>query len=191
MTDEAYAEAYEDSEKLGLPEEAPFQVGEEIEVGDLSKVQRAVLPTARDVRFEVLGTSVAKTSSGYIKYLKARLKVVEGIPTTNAEGEMELKHAGKIVSTRWKDLCIWHDPAAPDPKGWWKAQEQSREYQLGLKQFVSAFGIDLKSVKINDGFHATIAGRHVLGTIGHETDKETGRISEKFGNWKAAPAEEV
>ncbi len=194
MSDEAvgYAAAYEDSEvALGLPEEAPFEVGEEVAVGDLSRVQRAVLPAAKDVRFEVMGTSVAKTSSGYLKYLKAKLRIVEGIPSTNEEGEMVMRHAGKVCFPGALDLCVWHDPAGPDAKGWWKAQEQSQEYKLGIKQFVTALGMDTKDVRINDAFHLAASGKHVLGTIWHETDKSDGRVSERFGNWKAAPAQEA
>lgn len=185
-----YGEAYEDS-TVALPEEAPFQVGEEIEVGDLSRVQRSVLPVARDVRFEVQSTAVAKTSSGFIKYLKVKLRIVNGIPSQNDEGELVMKYANKVCFPGVMDLCIWHDPAGPDPKGWWKAQESTREYNLGLKQFWVALGNDPSKVVINDTFHVASVGKHILGSISHETDKQTGRISEKFGNWKAAPAEEV
>ena len=193
----AYSEAYNDAavqeEALGLPEEAPFEVGEEIEVGDLSRVQRSVLPAAKGVRFEVQSTSIEKTKSGYIKYLKAKLKVL-GIPSQNEEGELVMTHAGKIVFPGVMDLCIWHDPNGPDPKGWWKAQDAgSREYQLGIKQFSQACGFNVSDpkFKINDAYHLACAGKVILGTISHETDKQTGQVSEKFGNWKAAPAEEV
>ena len=191
----AYGEARDPGgDDLALPEEAPFQVGEEIEVGDLSKVQKSVLPAARDVRFEVLATTIEKTKSGYIKYLKAKLRVVNGIPSTNDEGELVMTHAGKVCFPGVMDLCIWHDKNAPDPKGWWKVQDQgSREYQLGIKQFSQACGFDISdpTFKINDTYHTMAAGKHILGSISHETNKQDGRVSEKFGNWKVALEEEV
>lgn len=187
----AYAAVYEDQE-VTLPEEAPFQVGEEIEVGDLSGVQRSVLPAAKDVRFEVMSTSVETTKSGHIKYLKAKLRIVNGIPGADPEtGELTMQHANKIAFPGVLDLCIWHDPNGPDPKGWWKQQDAgSREYLLGFRKFSEALGFDIKAIKVNDEYHLKAAGQHVLGTIRHETDKDTGQVSERFGNWKAAPPQE-
>jgi len=169
-------------------EENPFSVGDEVEV-DFTKVQRELVPAASGVLFEVLQSSTATTRSGAIKYLKVKLKIVDGIVRQDeATGEQVMKYANKIVFPGVMDLAIWHDPNAADPKGWWKEQDNSgKPYLFNAKCFAIALGFtDLSKVKFNDAFHAAIVGKQIIGNIRHKTNRDES-IDVSYDGWKKAP----
>lgn len=171
-------------------EEVPFQVGEEIEVGDISDVQQALLPTAKNVHGRIRKAGIAVNEDKTLKSLKLEIEMPDGILLENQEtGEQEAQYVGKVIFPGFMDLCFWASPDRPDKKGWFK----SKQHLLGFKELMAALGEDLKSIKINDSFFERIVGRDVLFTIKHEADtqknaegkrEKTGTFREKFGQWK-------
>ena len=58
---------------IELPDEAPFDVGEEIEVGDLSTVQDVIMPAAKGVLIEIRKAAVKSTNDMGMKYLNLQM----------------------------------------------------------------------------------------------------------------------
>ena len=180
----------------GLPDEAPFQVGEEIEVGDISDVQQALLPVAKGVHGQIRKAGIAKSNDGSLKSLKLEIEMVDGIPIDNPEtGETEAQYVGKVIFPGFMDLCCWASPDRPDAKGWYK----TKQHLLGFKELMAALGEDLKAVRINDEFFERITGRDVLFSIKHEADSQkgadgkrekTGTFREKYGTWRKFVAQD-
>jgi hypothetical protein len=173
----------------GLPEEAPFQVGEEIEVGDLSDVQQDILPVSKDVHVRIRKASVAVSASKELKSLKLELELPDGILIENREtGEYEAKYIGKVAFPGFMDLCFW---AAPTAKPYFR--EPGRKWALEFKNLMKALDEDITQIKINDAFFERISNRDVLVSIRHESESEkgpdgkrvkTGTLREKFQGWK-------
>lgn len=188
----AYAEAYEQDEKgITLPDEAPFEVGEEIEVGDLSTVQDDIMPASKGVLVEIRKAAVKSTGDMGMKYLNLQMTLPNGIATQNADGELVARYVNKIVFNSMMDLVVWAGPTKTS--AWF----QERKHLLGFKEFCRALGLDLTSIKINDRFCERLIGRRLLVNIKHEAETElvdgkrekTGKMRERYTGWKAAPQE--
>ena len=169
-----------------------FEVTEEVVVGDLTAVQQAITPTAQNIRVKIAKASVDVSKDKDLKTLKLELRVVEGIPVLNSQtGEMELKFQNKPLFPGFMELCIWANSVTKNSQ-WYKNQQ----HLLGFKQFCQALSIDLKDVKINDEFLASLVGRELLVSIRHEEEtavnsetgkrEKTGSLRERIGQFKKA-----
>lgn len=171
--------------------EVPFEVVDEVAVGDLTSVQQEILPAAQGVRVRIDKASVATNQTKDLKTLKTELAIVEGIEVVNADtGESELKFVGKKVFPGFMDLCIW---ANPETRGgnWFK----TKQHLLGFKAFCNALELDLANIVVNDEFCQGLIGREMLVNIVHQEDtvkdehgkrQKTGTISERITGFKKA-----
>lgn len=170
--------------------DVPFDVVEEISVGDLTAVQQSITPQAQDVKVRIDKATVEPSKDKALKTLKTSLRVVDGIPVFNQEtGENELKFQNKPLFPGFMDLVIWADPAKKTSQ-WYK----NKQHLLGLKQFCQALEIDIKDVKINDEFCSSLIGRELLCSIKHEEETtvdattgervKTGSLKERIHNFK-------
>ena len=174
-----------------MSEEAGFSVTEEVAVGDLTAVQQAITPVAQNVKVRIAKASVSLSKDGNLKTLKTEMKVVDGIPVQNNDGETELKFQNKSLFPGFMELCIWANPAVKNTQ-WYKNQQ----HLLGFKQFCQALSIDIKDVKINDEFISSLIGRELLVSIKHEEEtavnvetgkrEKTGSLRERIGSFKKA-----
>lgn len=171
--------------------DVPFEIAEEVSVGDLTAVQQSITPQAQDVKVRIDKASVDMSKDKALKTLKVSLRVVEGIPVFNQEtGENDLKFQNKPLFPGFMDLCIWADPTKKNSQ-WYK----NKQHLLGFKQFCQALDIDIKDVKVNDEFLMSLIGRELLVSIKHEEEtvinasgerEKTGTLRERIHNFKKA-----
>lgn len=171
--------------------EVPFEVTDEVVVGDLTAVQQAITPVAQNVKVRIAKASVDTSKDKALKSLKVELRVVDGIPVLNHNtGETEMKFLNKPIFPGFMELCIWADSSKDSQ--WYKNQQ----HLLGFKQFLQALDLDIKGVKVNDEFLASLVGRELLISIRHEEEtavnpetgkrEKTGTLRERIGQFKKA-----
>lgn len=183
--------ASEDQEEV-LP--AWVTESDSVVVENLSSVQPDILPVCQGVLGRIKKASIKPSADRSLKSLKLELTIVDGIPLTNPEtGDTEVKYIGKAVFPGFNDLLIWADPVKKT--GRWFA---SKQHLLPFKQFCTAMGFDLKSVKVDNTFCQELIGRTVLFNVRHEAESQldekgnrvkTGLLRERIGGWKRAPEE--
>lgn len=163
-------------------EQVGFDVVDEVQVGDLSGVQAEILPVAPNVKVRISKASIKTSKDKALKSLNLQLNIVDGIMIGD-----ELKYVNKPIFTGFMDLCVWADPTVKTSQ-WYKSQQ----HLLGLKQLCLALEIDVKSVKINDEWLASLIGRELLINIVHEEETamnadgeriKTGTFREKIGKF--------
>lgn len=173
-------------------ETVPFDVHEEVVVGDLTEVRQEIMPIAQNVKVRIAKASIDQSQDKALKSLKLELKIVDGIPIQNAQtGEFEFRYQNKSLFPGFMDLCIWADPATKN-SNWYK----NKQHLLGFKQFCQALAIDLKDVKVNDEFCSELLGKELLVNITHEKEtvvnpetgkrEETGSLRERIRGFKRA-----
>lgn len=172
-------------------EAVPFDVVNEIEVGDLTEVRQEMLPIAQNVKVRIDKAAVKTSENKDLKSLSLELAIVDGILVGD-----EMKFMNKKVFTGFMDLCVWASPLKDS--NWYK----TKQHLLGFKQFCQALEIDLTNVKINDEFCASLLGRELLINIIHEEEtvldandldlngkpkrKKTGSLRERIKSFKKA-----
>lgn len=121
-----------------------FEVTEDIETGDMSDVQKGLLPVASKTLFVIKKASVdsvplsKEDSTPVLKKIKLQVKLVDGVEVAG-----ETKYKGKVA---FVDFLVWHSPEHKTSE-WYKG----RKYLLPYKQFLIGMGYDPKqSPKIND-----------------------------------------
>lgn len=175
-----------------MSEETGFSVVDEVVVGDLTAVQQAITPVAQGVKVRIAKASVDTSKDKALKSLKVELKIVDGIPVQSADtGELKFKFQNKSLFPGFMELCIWADSTVKNTQ-WYKNQQ----HLLGFKQFCQALEIDIKDVKINDEWLASLIGRELLVSIRHEEEtavnpetgkrEKTGTLRERIGQFKKA-----
>lgn len=166
-------------------EQVPFEVTEEVQVGDLTTVQTEILPACQNLRVKIQKANVKTSKDKTLKSLNVQMQIVDGIQV----GE-ELRFKGKVLFTGFMDVCIWADPETKDSQ-WYK----SKQHLLGFKQFCQALDIDLANVKINDEFLQNLKARELLISIVHEEETsldehgnrvKLGTFKERIKNFKKA-----
>ena len=176
-------------------EETPSWVTEDtVEVTDLDKVQRDILPVCQNVLGIIRKATIKPSADRGLKTLKIELVMPEGIDIVDPEtGETRTAYVNRVVFPGFTDLLIWADPAKKT-SAWYKSQQ----HLLPLKEFCKALGFDLKLVKINQKFCADLIGRHILFSVRHEEESsrdehgnrvKTGLFRERIVGWKAAEEE--
>lgn len=167
----------------------PFQTDEEVVVGDLSKLSSDILPVVQNVLGEIRKASREVSKDGATKGLKLELRIVDGIPTIDSQGNVQYKYRGKVVFPRSSDL-LYDVNTAIRTKDYYKGP-----HLLGLKFFLQALSLDVKDVRINDEFLTGLVGRKVLFSVKHvpnQTQDETGAwvddgtMKERVYGWKKA-----
>ena len=180
------------SDPVELEQDAPFEINESVEVGDLSDVQAQILPVAQNVKGTIKKASLATNKDRSLKYIKLELQLTDGIPIPNEDGEIEYRFRGKTVFPGMMETCIWADPAVKTTDYFKKKQ-----HLLAFKEFVKAMGIEGK-ITVNDVFLGMLIGQHILFCIKHEPNRvlsengervADGTFRERIYGWKAAPEE--
>lgn len=171
-------------------ETIPFDVTEEVEVGDLTAVQEEILPKANGVKVQIVKASVKPSKDKLLKSLNVMVRFIEGIVSN---GELKYESGKKTGFTSFMDLVIWASPEKSENSDWYK----NGQHLLGFKQFLQAIGEPVSPApKINDAWLESIKGRECLVNIVHEEESsvingervKTGAFSAKFKNWKKVPA---
>lgn len=177
-----------------MGEDIPFDVVEEIVVGDLTDVkeQRSIVPPSQNVKVRIAKASMQENKSKDIKGLKLEVRIVDGIEVMDTEsGVSELKYQNKPLFTNLMDLCFFADPSTRN-SNWFT----TKQHLVGFKKFCVALDVDVKAIKINDEFLQELNGREVLVDIRHEEESVLdstsgkyvgmGTFRERLVNWKKA-----
>jgi hypothetical protein len=172
----------------------PYDVTEEVEVGDLSDQESGVLPASSRVIGEVKKASV-KTNLENNKYPQAddnewtfkSLHLEIGIGPLGIDGEGA--YANKVL---FADLIVSYNDRACERKAvsagkkynrqWWE-----REARYPAKQFIRAIGGDVTNVRINDDFLISLLGVSVMFDIKKvkDTFRGEGEFKNELANWRA------
>lgn len=182
----------------------PFDVTEEVEVGDLSDQEGGTLPAATRVVGEIKKASVKRNliDNKYderpdnpctFKYLHLEIKI--GPDGIDGEGT----YAGKHVFTSMMDIVLAYDEAAcrmkaesqKDRNGqpkkfnahWW-----AKEARYGAKQFFVAINGDARNVRVNDDYLLSLLGQPIMFDIKREKDTDRGEGGNRLQNWRAVGA---
>ena len=197
---EASVRAHDEYESVSLPDEAPFDVGEEIEVGDLSKIQSDIMPAAKGVLVEIRKAEVRNTKAMDVKYLNLQMVLPNGISTQNADGELVQRFVNKIIFNNSQDLVVWAGPTKTSD--WYREGKHLRgikEFWKALKLPMEDFSRHMSKENSRIAFCESLVGRRLLVNIKHENETEkndatgkwepTGEMKERYAGWKAAPQE--
>jgi len=137
----------------------PFDVTDEVDVGDLSDQQGGVLEPAAKVHFTVKKASVRTAEDKDTKTWMVKRLVIEaqiGPEGTDGEG----KYAKKVL---FPELVLTFNKSDfPDAfkSPWW-----TNEARFPTKQFLKAMGEDVTNVRINDEFLGSLIGREFIADI--------------------------
>lgn len=172
--------------------EAPFDVNDEVLVGDIDQVreERQVLPPTSNVLVKIKSATLTSNANdkteapATLKGINCQFVVQEGIEVpvldedNNPTGETELKYKNSHLSTmRALDLCIWADPDTKTSR-WFKNKQHLVEFQ----KFCKALDIPLKGISVNDEFLTNLVGRELRLDITREAnqskDIETGEYKD-------------
>jgi hypothetical protein len=157
----------------------PFDVTEEVDVGDLSDQQGGVLDPAAKVRFSVKKASVRTAEDKDTKtWMVKRLVVEAQIGPEGVDGEG--KYAKKVL---FPELVLtFNSRDFPDAfkSPWWQ-----NEARYPTKQFLKAMGEDVTNVRVNDEFLTSLIGREFVADIKRREIKT--KVNGKYegtGDWK-------
>lgn len=175
-----------------MSEEVPFDVVEEVVVGDLTEVkeQRSVVPPTQGVKVRIAKAGVQENKDKDIKGLKLETRIVDGIEVLDTEsGVTEIKYQNKPLFTNLMDLCFSANPQTRN-SNWW----QTKQHLVNFKKFCIALDLPLNGLKVNDEFLQSLLGRELLVDVTHEEEQVldsttgkyvgTGTFRERLKNWK-------
>lgn len=173
----------------------PFDVTEELEIGDLTDQEGGTLPPATRVVGEIKKASVKRClmDNKYderpdnpctFKYLHLEIKI--GPDGINENGD----YAGKHVFTSMMDIVLTYNEDACRKKAesnnkkfnahWW-----AKESRYGAKQFFVAVLGDAKNIRVNDDLLLSLLGQAVMFDIKKEKDTDRGEGGNRLQNWRA------
>lgn len=176
--------------------DSPFDVNEEIEIGDMSDVQgNELLPAASKVLYTIKKASIGevlkdgkspKSEENPVvrKKLRLDLRIKEGIEVNG-----QMKFIGKPC---FIDIVVWANPEFNTTE-WYK----TKKFLFPFKQFIIALGYDPKvPPKVGDTFCSELMGREIRNDIKQKPvqvfDKEkdewvdTSDLKNEYTNWRAA-----
>lgn len=168
--------------------DVPFDVTDEVDVGDLSDQQGGVLEPAAKVHFHIKKASVRTAEDRDTKTWMVKRLVVEA--QVGAEGvDGEGKYANKVL---FPELVLTFNKADfPDTYSspWW-----TNEARFPTKQFLKAMGEDITNVRINDEFLGSLIGREFIADIKRREIKNkvngkyegTGDFKNELTNFRSA-----
>lgn len=168
--------------------DVPFDVTDEVEVGDLSDQQGGVLEPAAKVGFTIRKASVrtAEDKDTHTWMVK-RLVVEAQIGPGGVDGEG--KYAKKVL---FPELVLtFNSRDFPDAfkSPWWQ-----NEARYPTKQFLKAMGEDVTNVRVNDEFLGSLIGREFVADIKRREIKTkvngkyepTGDFKNELSNFRSA-----
>lgn len=169
-------------------DEAPFDVTDEVDVGDLSDQQGGVLEPASKVRFHIKKASVRTADDKDTKtWMVKRLVIEAQIGPEGVDGEG--KYAKKVLFPEL--ILTFNSKDFPDTYSspWWQ-----NEARFPTKQFLKAMGEDITHVRINDDFLNGLIGREFIADIKRREIKNkvngkyesTGEFKNEVGNFRSA-----
>lgn len=183
----------DDDEAIGTEDGVPFDVTEDLDVGDLSEQEGGALPAASrvigsikkaSVKTNLLNNKAPQSSDNPWTFKSLHLEIAIGPLGTDGEGT----YKGKVL---FCDLIAAFDSAAckrsAESRGkkynasWWE-----REARYPLKQFVKAIQGDVTAVRINDDFLLALVGRDVMFDIKKVKDsfRGEGEFKNELANWR-------
>lgn len=179
----------------------PFDVTEDIDVGDLSDQEGGILPAATRVIGTIQKASVKRSllDNKYqerddnpctFKYLNLEIKIGEA----GIDGEGA--YAGKVVFPSMMDIVLTYDPAACKRKAESKGKPFNSEWwaktaRLGAKQFFTAINGNAKNVRVNDDVLIALVGQLIMFDIKKEKDgTREGEFTNRLTNWRAVETSE-
>ena len=149
---------------------APFEVGTETDLGDLTEVKsQDLLPAGKNLLVEIkkakirsVGVEgkkpVSQENPEVYRFLALEAVLVDGIPVVGSNGEQGIKFKGKVV---FPELMIWANPEIKVTDYW-----KSKKYLINVKEFLIAIGFKANEPpKINDEFCQGIKGQQVRLSI--------------------------
>lgn len=181
--------AFHDGEQ---EEPVPFDVEDEVDVGDLSDQQGGVLDPAPRVHFSIKKASVRtqredmKDSSS--PWTVKRLSVEAQVGAEGIDGEG--KYANKVLFPEFVLTFNSSDFPEKFKSDWWQ-----REARYPTKQFLKALGEDITSIRINDDFLVGLQTREFIADIKRVEIKQknsegkyiaTGDYKNELTNYRAA-----
>ena len=168
-----------------------FEVVDQFEVQDLTdvKAEKNLFPVVKDMKVRINKAALQTNKDKDIYALKLELRVVDGIP--NADGEI-----GRVNQPIFNSLMDLVYGANTEVKGrdtnkWWK----NKQHLVEFKNFVTALGLPLSGIKVNDEFLSNMIGQEVLVSVKHEAETttddqgnkvKTGDFQQKLYGWKKA-----
>lgn len=183
----------DDAVTINDDEEIPFNVNEEVEVGDLTDQQGGGFPASTRVVGEIRKASVKPSlennkyrfnaTDNRITFKSLHLEIKIGPDGTDGNGA----NAGRIVFTGMTDIILTYDEAACRRKKeaaggkfnaeWWRC-----EARFGAKQFFTATQGSASNVKVNDDLLITLVGSPIMFDIKPEKGNPE---SYRLANWRA------
>jgi hypothetical protein len=140
-------------------DEVPFDVTEEIEVGDLNDQQGGVLDPAQRVPFTIRKASVrTQKDKDSGKWTIHRLVIEAQVGPDGTDGEG--KYAGKVLFPEFILALNTADFADRFASDWWKNQSR-----YPTKAFFKAMDVPLQGTRINDDFLFGLTGREFVADI--------------------------
>lgn len=177
--------------------DAPFDVTDEVDVGDLSTQQGMdVIDPYRKVRFEIRKASVRPyQKDGEASWRKKFLALDIAVTSDGVDGEG--KYANKHFFPDLLLVANTQDYPELD------TDHYKTKARFDTKVFLKALGYDpAKPPKINDGFLVDLAGREVYADItrreiqqppgeGETKWKGTGEYKNEIKNWRSVESTEA
>jgi len=182
----------EDEDVVTVAEdEVPFDVTEDLDIGDLTDQEGGVLPQATRVIGEIRKAAVKRClennkyserpdNQWTFKYLHLEIKI--GPQGINDQGD----YAGKVLFTSMMDIVLTYNEEACKRKAqaagkkfnthWW-----AKEARFGAKQFFTALNGNAQNIKVNDDALIAMVGRPIMFDIKREKDGSSNRLA----NWRA------
>ncbi len=175
-------------------DEPPFDVTEDIDVGDLTDQEGGVLPAATRVVGEIRKASIKRnlennkypeSEDNEWTFKSLHLEIAIGPFGIDGEGSYKGKvmFADLIVSYN-KEACQ-RSSAAKGKK--FNAQWWEREARYPAKQFIKAIGGDVTNVRINDAFLMSLVGQSIMFDIKKQKDtyRGEGEFRNELTGWRA------
>lgn len=160
-----------------MTEETGFNVMEPLDIGDLSDVQRVLIPPASNAKMRIRKVVNKPNKENTFRQLNVTAVLEDGVIVGG-----ELKYKGAILFTR---ICYFADPTV-----YTKDYFKTRQYLFPLKLFLKAVEDDITNVKITDEYLASLTNKLVLANVLQIKDNLSGDMINTVGNFKPLPLDQ-
>jgi hypothetical protein len=164
--------------------EEGFSVIDEVNIGSLGDIKevRNLIPPTKDVKLRIKKATSEKNADGSFRWINMSVAVEDGI---RVNGSMAFRN-----SVLWAKATYY-----ADPKVYTKDFFKSKQHLLDLKKLVSALGLDINNITINDEFINSLENKVILGDIRQKMNKFTTKdgvsveeMKNEVVNFKPVPA---
>lgn len=161
-----------------MPEEKEgFDVMEPLDVGDLSDVQKSLIPPTNGVKLRIKKVTSTANQAGTFRQLSISFVLEDGVLL----GE-EMKYKGAIIFMR---ICYFADPIA-----YTKDFFKTKQHLLPLKQLLKALEEDVTKVRMTDEYLESLTNRVLLGSVRQVKDNLSGDMINSVNNFKILPIDQ-